>query len=414
MFRRYFFRLCSSFAVALILASLASAQAWSGLKVSGQNIVDASGNNFVPHGFGVGEWTNTEAYMLEWPDGNGRYLWYYGDTRIHAAVETLMGEHAANQYWQTWRENVVNESDVKLWESWGVNTVRLSINYHWLSPQDGVYLDSGWRFIDQMIAWCKAHHIYVVLCMHAAPGAQNPELMSDTVDGQPHLWTQPGIYQPWTIHLWQAIAQRYADEPTIAGYDLLDEPLLSESNPAKGGPIIRAFYVKATSAIRSVDTNHIIFACGTEWCGSPSGMKAMLPTWDNNMVLVFHKYWDNNTPQSIRGYMNIRRENNVPIWNGETGENTNAWAKGMTHLLGKYNIGWSWWTYKKLNQTAEPCSISEPANYNEILDYVNGKGPQPSQADADTIMLTLAANSATSNCTWNDGLVQALFGVPAH
>jgi endoglucanase len=141
-----------------------------------------------------------------------------------------------------------------------------------------------------MIAWCKAHHIYVVLCMHAAPGAQNPELMSDTSDGKPHLWTQPAKYQPWAIHLWHAIARRYAEEPTVAGYDLLDEPLLSESKPASGGRVVRAFYVKATTAIRSVDTNHIIFACGTEWCGSTAGMKAILPTWDDNMVLVFHKY----------------------------------------------------------------------------------------------------------------------------
>jgi len=402
-------------AIASTLCSAPSfAQTWPGLKVSGQNIVDSSGNNFVPRGFGLGEWTNTEAYMLEWPDGNGKYLWYYGYTRIHSTLDTLMGEPAADQYWRTWNENVITESDVARWQSWGVNAVRLSINYHWLSPSDGVYLDGGWRWIDQMIRWCKAHRIYVILCMHAAPGAQNPELMSDTADGQPHLWTQPEIYQPWTIHLWQAIAQRYADEPTVAGYDLLDEPLLSESNPAKGGPVVRAFYVKVTAAIRSVDTNHIIFACGTEWCGSPGGMRAMLPTWDNNMVLVFHKYWDNNTKASIRDYLNIRSRYNVPLWNGETGENSNAWAKGMVHLLGKYNIGWSWWPYKKVNQTTNPCSISEPANYSQVLDYVNGTGPQPSQGEADTIMLDLADNSATSNCTWNDGLVQALFAVPAH
>jgi aryl-phospho-beta-D-glucosidase BglC (GH1 family) len=348
------------------------------------------------------------------PDGNAKYLWYYGYTRIHSTLDTLMGEPAADQYWRTWKENVITESDVARWQSWGVNSVRLSINYHWLSPSDGVYLDSGWRWIDQMIRWCKAHHIYVILCMHAAPGAQNPELMSDTGDGKPHLWTQPEIYQPWTIHLWQAIAQRYAEEPTVAGYDLLDEPLLSESNPAKGGRVVRAFYVKTTAAIRSADTNHIIFACGTEWCGSPAGMRAMLPTWDNNMVLVFHKYWDNNTKASIRDYLNIRSRYNVPLWNAETGENSNVWAKGMVDLLCKYNIGWSWWTYKKLNQNTNPCSIPEPANYDQILDYVNGTGPQPSQSEADTMMLTLADNSATSNCKWNDGLVQALFGVPGH
>jgi endoglucanase len=198
-------------AIASLLCSTpAAAQTWTGLRVSGQNIVDSSGNNFVPKGFGVGEWTNTEAYMLEWPDGNGKYLWYYGYTRIHSTLETLMGQPAADQYWRTWKENVITESDVARWQSWGVNSVRLSINYHWLSPSDGVYLDSGWRWIDRMITWCKAHHIYVILCMHAAPGAQNPELMSDTGDGKPHLWTQPEIYQPWAIHLWQAIAQRYA------------------------------------------------------------------------------------------------------------------------------------------------------------------------------------------------------------
>jgi len=409
------FDLRHALAIASILCStLASAQAWTGLKVSGQSIVDSSGNNFVLHGFGLGEWTNTEAYMLEWPDGNGKYLWYYGYTRIHSTLDTLMGEPAANQYWQTWKENVITESDVARWQSWGVNAVRVSINYHWLSPADGVYLDSGWRWIDQMIKWCKAHHIYVILCMHAAPGAQNPELMSDTVDGQPHLWTQPEIYQPWAIHLWQAIAERYADEPTVAGYDLLDEPLLSEKNPLKGGAVVRAFYVQVTSAIRSVDTNHIIFACGTEWCGSTAGMKAMLPPWDNNMVLVFHKYWDANTQKDIQGYLNIRKRYNVPLWNGETGENTNIWAKYMARLLAKYNIGWSWWTYKKVNQTTEACSIPEPADYSQILNYVKGKGPPPSQAEADTIMLSLANNSATSNCTWNDGLIQALFGVPSH
>jgi hypothetical protein len=417
-------KLCRSLTVAVLGVVLityfapacaqAAPQTWTGLRVSGQNIVDSSGNNFVPHGFGVGEWTNTEAYMLEWPDGNGKYLWYYGYTRINDTLDTLMGEPAANQYRRTWKENVVTESDVKLWESWGVNTVRVSINYHWLSPQDGVYLDTGWRWIDQMIVWCKAHHIYVVLCMHAAPGAQNPELMSDTTDGEPHLWTEPDIYQPWTIHLWKAIAQRYADEPAVAGYDLLDEPLLSEANPVKGGSVVRAFYVKATAAIRRVDTHHIIFACGTSWCGSPAGVKAILPKWDDNMVLVFHKYWDGNDVASIRGYLNLRNEHNVPLWNGETGENTNQWAHDMAHLLGKYNIGWSWWTYKKLNQNTNPCSIPEPANYSKVLAYVNGKGPQPPQTAADTILLSLAENSATANCTWNDGLVQSLFGVTNH
>ena len=139
----------------------------------------------------------------------------------------------------------------------------------------------------------------------------------------------------------------------------------------------------------------------------------MLPAFDKKMVLVFHKYWDTNNLASIKGFLNIRQHNNIPLWNGETGESGNDWAKGMATLLAKYNVGWSWWTYKKLNQTTNPCSIPEPPNYNEILKYVNG-GTKLSQAEADTILLRLADHAATPSCTWNDGLVRALFGVPAN
>ena len=400
--------------VALLSAIPMTAQNWSGLKVSGENIVDSSGKNFVMKGLGVGEWTNTEAYMLEWPDGEGKLLWYYGNSRIRNTVEDLVGEDAAQQFWQTWKDNVITEADVARWQSWGVNTVRFSINYHWLSPSDGVYLDSGWQWIDQMVGWCKAHHIYVVLCLHAAPGAQSPEVMSDSEDGKPHLWSEPGIYQPWTIHLWQAIAQRYANEPTVAGYDLLDEPIPDEDHPERGGAEVRAFYVKTTEAIRSADRNHIIFACGTDWCNSAAGMKAILPPWDSNMVLVFHKYKDRNDQSSIKGYLKIRKRYNVPLWNGESGENSDDWARDMVTLLGQHNIGWVWWTYKKVNKSTEPCSIPEPAKYHEILDFVNEKAPKPPEAEARQIMESLAENSATSYCAWNDGLINSLFGFSGH
>jgi hypothetical protein len=147
-----FRRLAARILLFAIAATPLHAANWPGLKVQGQNIVDANGQNFVPKGFAVGEWTNVEAYMLEWPDGTGKYLWYYGDTRIHGTLEELMGASAADQYWQTWKANIITEDDVARWARWGVNTVRFSINYHWLSPADGVYLDGGWQWIDQMLA----------------------------------------------------------------------------------------------------------------------------------------------------------------------------------------------------------------------------------------------------------------------
>lgn len=406
--------LCAT-ALALFFSFISSAHAaesptaWRGLRTDGPRIVDANGKNFVMKGFGAGEWANVEAYMIEWPDGDGKYLWYYGHSRIQETMAGMMSPAAYDQYWQQWNANIMNEDDFARMQRWGVNTLRISINHHWLSPADGVYLDSGWAWLDQTIAWAKAHNIYVVLCMHAAPGAQSNELMSDTVDGTPHLWTEPEIYQPWTIRLWQAIAQRYVNDTTVAGYELLDEPIVNKKKPRSGGKTLRKFYVELTDAIRTIDRNHIIFACGTEWCGTPAAMRTILPPWDDNMAFVFHKYWDKNNQDSIQGYLDIRDKYKVPMWNAETGENTNAWAQGMVDLLDRHNIGWAWWTYKKVNNDAQPCNVREPANYDKVLDYVGGKGPKPSQATADRIMLELAGNTATSKCEWNDDLLQILF-----
>jgi hypothetical protein len=71
-----------------LFSVLASAQ-WTGLRVQGQQIVDQNGNNVLLKGFGTGEIFNTEAYMLERPDGGkGQALWYYGYTRIHETIAT--------------------------------------------------------------------------------------------------------------------------------------------------------------------------------------------------------------------------------------------------------------------------------------------------------------------------------------
>ena len=40
----------------------------------------------------------------------------------------------------------------------------------------------------------------------------------------------------------------------------------------------------------------------------------------------------------------IRNQFNVPLWMGESGENSNPWFHETIHLLEENNIGWNWWT----------------------------------------------------------------------
>ena len=324
-----------------------------------------------------------------------------------------MHPDAANRYWETWQNNDVNEADFARMQSWGANSLRLSINYHWLSPAPGVYLASGWQWIDRVVAWGRAHGIGIILCLHAAPGAQSPYLQADTVDETARLWTEPARYQPWTIALWQAIARRYARDPAVIGYDLLDEPIPPRGHDAD----VRTFYVRVTRAIRDADRNHIVFVEGLHFAGDAAGMRAMLPPWDPNLVLVFHKYWDKDNRASISGYLDIRANYRVPLWNGETGENTPLWLRNMVRLLQNNDIGWNSWTYKKVADVGSSAySVAAPPGYDRILAYVrcvapaHRRCPAPPPEKADAVMLQLAKNDATERASFESAVVGALFG----
>lgn len=403
---------------------------WAGLRVVGTGFVDGTGAEFIPRGLGIGEWHNIESYMIdiqENSDSPGM-----GETELRNALAKAMGDAGAAAFFALWEANIVTASDVQLWASWGVNSIRLPINYHAISTADGAYIESGFQVIDQFVGWCKANGIYVILDLHAAPGSQNCEEMSDTPDGVAHLWTQAADYRQWTIDLWQTIAKRYAGETGVGGYDLFDEPYDVESSgsfsTATGGTAtLKQMYLDLTAAIRAVDPNHVLFFEGTNWSSadgttSGDGFAGLTPAWDPQMAYAFHKYWDDNTTAAIQPYLDLRTTANRPVWNGETGENTYAWNTAMIALLEANKIGWNMWTYKKNDAPSDYAGpnggsgtdrtqaygIVEPPNYSTMTAYLLG-GAMPSQSDANTIMMAFAANAATSKCVYNADYVKSVF-----
>ncbi len=66
------------------------------------------------------------------------------------------------------------------------------------------------------------------------------------------------------------------------------------------------------------------------------------------LVISFHKYWNYNNVADIQKFLEIREKYNVPIWMGESGENSNAWFTDAISLFEKHKIGWAWWPLKKL------------------------------------------------------------------
>jgi len=142
-----------------------------------------------------------------------------------------------------------------------------------------------------------------------------------------------------------------------------------------------------TQAIREVDKKHIIIIEGNGWGNNYNGI---LPAWDKNLVMSFHKYWNYNDQASISHILTFRDENNIPVWLGETGENSNTWFTEAIRLFEKNNIGWSWWPLKKIGFN-NPLQVRTNHNYENLLAYWNGKKENPpKESDVYSGLLELA------------------------
>lgn len=383
------------------------------LKAEGKYIVNEKGEKVLLRGMGLGGWMLQEGYMLRFPNEGQQH-------RIKARIEEVIGKEKTQEFYDAWLANHARKIDIDSMKSWGFNSVRLAMHYNLYTlpieeePVKGenTWLEKGFAMTDSLLSWCKANNMYLILDLHAAPGGQGNDFnISDRDPNKPSLWDSEEN-QNKMIALWTKLAERYVDEPWIAAYDLINEPNWGFVDPndkhglnePKNEPL-KKLLVACTEAIRKIDKKHIIIIEGNGWGNNYNGM---LPTWDDNMVLSFHKYWNHNNQGAIQNFLDKREKYNVPIWLGETGENSNVWFTEAIILMEKNEIGWAWWPLKKLGFN-NPLEINLPEGYQELLNYWKGEGPKPSSDAAYKTMMQLAENTKLENCFYHKDVIDAMF-----
>ena len=230
-------------------------------------------------------------------------MWKFGDAgdrprKIEKIVSDLIGQEDADRFWLEFRKNYITEADIRRIAELGFNSVRPALNARrFLTEGDNpAYVDEGFRLLDDLVRWCGKHNVYVIIDMHGAPGGQTGTNIDDSANDQPELFMDPK-YEKRLIDLWVKIAERYKDEPTVAGYDLLNEPLPERTGAAaKYKQELEPLYRRITTAIRKVDKKHMIILEGADWSNDWSVFsKPFAP----NLVYQFHYYcWDN--PDNLR------------------------------------------------------------------------------------------------------------------
>ncbi|MCZ4245313.1 cellulase family glycosylhydrolase [Pedobacter sp. HCMS5-2] len=387
------------------------------LKTEGKKIVNEKGENVLLRGFGLGGWMLQEGYMLKINKEAQQY-------RIRERIEELMGARQTQEFYDAWLNNHTRKIDIDSLKAWGFNSIRLPMHYNlYTLPVDkepvagkNTWLEKGFALTDSLLSWCKANNMYLILDLHAAPGGQGNDLnIADRDPSKPSLWDSEANQQK-TIALWIKLAERYKNEPNIGAYDILNEPnwgfqnLQEDKNGTKeklNAPL-KKLMVDITAAIRRVDQKHIIIIEGNGWGNNYNGI---FPVWDKNMVLSYHKYWNYNDQSSIAHIIKAREEQNVPVWLGETGENSNVWFTDAISLLEKNNIGWSWWPLKKIGFN-NPMEIKSNLNYNSVVKYMNEGGNKPKESNVYSGLMELATYVKLENTIIHRDVIDVMIRQP--
>lgn len=329
------------------------------LSAVGEDIVDADGNAVVLRGTNFGGWLVQEGWMCPTKQTDTLST----DMTLYSRFGKERAEELISAYQDSW----ITEEDFRTVKELGLNVVRVPFTYmnvyHHLSdegellhPDEFTLREDPFERLDFALEMCKKYGLYLILDMHGAVGSQNgSDHSGDTSRTNLYADTALGeAYREKTAELWALVAEHFAGESNVAGYDLLNEPTRAS------GATQWDYYDVLYKAVREADPDHMIFIEAT-W--EPNNLPSPEDYGWENVVYEYHHYnWDYNN-QPNKSFYTFKKllgnTHKVPSLIGEfnawgdsrrsTGKRDQTDLEANAGVLEFYNgEGWHWttWTYK--------------------------------------------------------------------
>lgn len=283
------------------------------------------------------------------------------------------------------------EDDIKAISTWGVDHVRLPIDYNIVQNEDGTINPEGFTYIDHALEMCGKYGLNTVLDIHKTAGYS-----FDKGENENGFFTK-SEYQERFYCLWEEFAKRYGNSDKIA-FELLNE-ITDKSFSAEWNRIAR----ECIKRIRAIASDTVILV-GSYWNNSVDAVKDLEKPYDDKVVYNFHCYeplkfthqgatWaDNINPDdrmtyaesgwSSQNFINAFKEafetaqkNGTVLYCGEYGvidvaanEDVLKWYKDIHAAFEHYGISRSTWSYKQMN-----FGISDEGRsdiFDELVQYL--------------------------------------------
>jgi endoglycosylceramidase len=288
-----------------------------------------------------------------------------------------------------------DEDDAAFLESEGFNTVRLGVIYSAVEPEPGRYDDGYLDSIAETVNVLGAHGIFTLLDFHQDLYAERysgqgfpdwaalDDGLANTPDfGHPgNYFGMPGLNRafesfwanragPDGVGLqdryaaaWRHVAERFAQVPTLLGYDLLNEPwpgtgwtgCLGTGCLFDAGPLTE-FTRRVTSAIREVDPSTLVWYEPNLLfnVGSPSAHGGAA---DPEAGFTYHAYCG-GTSCDLRVSANaeaVSERNGDALLLSEFGATDNADAlRRVAAEADRTMVSWQNWTYYNAQSGGAP------------------------------------------------------------
>lgn len=158
------------------------------------------------------------------------------------------------------KEGYLHKNDEELFRqfrAWGFNCIRFGINWDGLEPEPGKINEAYLKEIDKRVKWAEENGLWLILDMHqdlyGRKYGNGAPLWATLDEDLPHktgdVWSDAYLISPaiqkafdnfWKnspapdgigiqdhyIFLWKTLAKRYANSPSVAGFDIMNEPFM--------------------------------------------------------------------------------------------------------------------------------------------------------------------------------------------
>ena len=160
---------------------------------------------------------------------------------------------------------------------WGANIVRFAVHPTNLNSMGW---DETFAAMDQGIQWAKQHGMYVIMDWHSIGNLKDAKYTNPMYDTDLQE----------TFKFWRTVAQRYKDEPTVALYEVYNEPTVTGPDTGEcTWEEWKGIQEQIIDTIRVYNPNAVCLCAGFNWAYDLTPV-AYAPIERPNVAYVSHPY----------------------------------------------------------------------------------------------------------------------------